>query len=181
MALEHAILVALSEQAGTGYELARRFDRSVGYFWQATHQQIYRVLNRMAEDGWVSSRHVVQSGRPDKKVYSVVDAGRAELARWLGEQAQPAQLRDDLAVKIRGAGMGDAGAVLAEVERHREHHAQRLAVYEVIERTEFPERHALTGARLHQYLTLRGGITTERGLVAWYDEVSAALRRDSAG
>ena len=39
MALEHAILVSLTERAGSGYELARRFDRSIGYFWPATHQQ----------------------------------------------------------------------------------------------------------------------------------------------
>ena len=44
MALEHAILVSLLEKPGSGYELARRFERSIGYFWTATHQQIYRTL-----------------------------------------------------------------------------------------------------------------------------------------
>ncbi|MCW2867763.1 MAG: PadR family transcriptional regulator, partial [Marmoricola sp.] len=53
MALEHALLVALSERPGTGIELARRFDRTIGFFWQATHQQIYRTLRRMEADGWV--------------------------------------------------------------------------------------------------------------------------------
>ncbi|GAA3027329.1 PadR family transcriptional regulator [Actinokineospora globicatena] len=180
MALEHAILVALSERAGTGYELARGFDRYGGDFWQATHQQIYRVLNRMADGGWVAAEHVAQTGRPDKKVYTVTDAGRVELARWLAEPAQPTHPRDDLAVKIRGASFGDPAAVLAEVERHRAHHAERLAGYEAVERREFADPAALTGHRLHQYLTLRGGITTERGLVGWYDEVRTALRRDSA-
>ena len=69
MALEHAILVSLSEQAGSGLDLTRRFDRSIGFFWTATHQQIYRVLGRMEGDGWVRSEHVSQQGRPDKKVY----------------------------------------------------------------------------------------------------------------
>ncbi|SES09638.1 PadR family transcriptional regulator [Actinokineospora terrae] len=179
MALEHAILVALSEHTGTGYELARRFDRSGGDFWQATHQQIYRVLNRMADGGWVAVEHVEQTGRPDKKVYTVTAPGQAELKRWLAEPTQPVQVRDDLAVKIRGACFGDQAAVLAEVERHRAHHAERLAGYEVVERHDFPDRDALTGHRLHEYLTLRGSITTERGLVAWYDEVRTALRRDS--
>jgi DNA-binding PadR family transcriptional regulator len=35
VALPHAILVSLCEQAGSGYELARRFDRSIGCFWAA--------------------------------------------------------------------------------------------------------------------------------------------------
>jgi DNA-binding PadR family transcriptional regulator len=85
VALPHAILVSLCEQSGSGYELARRFDRSIGYFWAATHQQIYRTLKVMEDDGRVSVTPVVQKGRPDKKVYTVSDAGRAELARWIAE------------------------------------------------------------------------------------------------
>src|ERR1700737_5316606 len=83
VALPHAILVSLCEQAGSGYELTHRFDRSIGYFWSATHQQIYRTLRTMEGDGWVSATLVVQRGRPDKKVYTVSDTGRAELARWI--------------------------------------------------------------------------------------------------
>jgi len=54
MALAHAILVSPCEQEGSGYELARRFDRSIGYFWAATHQQIYRTLRTMQDDGWAT-------------------------------------------------------------------------------------------------------------------------------
>ena len=67
MALEHAILVSLLEQPGSGYELAHRFDRSIGRFWTATHQQIYRVLKRMGADGWITAEQVAQRGRPDKR------------------------------------------------------------------------------------------------------------------
>ena len=70
MALPHAILVSLCEQAGSGYELARRFDRSIGYFWNATHQQIYRTLRVMETTGGYATT-VAQHGRPDKKVYTV--------------------------------------------------------------------------------------------------------------
>ncbi len=109
MALPHAILVSLSEQSGSGYELARRFDRSIGYFWSATHQQIYRTLRVMEDDGWVQATPVVQQGRPDKKVYTVAEAGRAELARWIAEPltGRGSSVTDnrtrDLAVKIRAA------------------------------------------------------------------------------
>ncbi|MEC9051419.1 MAG: PadR family transcriptional regulator, partial [Actinomycetota bacterium] len=73
MALEHALLVALSEQPASGLDLTKRFGRSIGFFWSATHQQIYRVLGRMDRDGWVSVEEVAQQGRPDKKVYAVTD------------------------------------------------------------------------------------------------------------
>ena len=35
MSLPHALLTALIEHPGSGLELASRFDRSIGYFWQA--------------------------------------------------------------------------------------------------------------------------------------------------
>ena len=47
MSLAHALLTSLLEQPSSGYELARRFDKSIGHFWQATHQQIYRELGRI--------------------------------------------------------------------------------------------------------------------------------------
>ncbi|TCM41691.1 PadR family transcriptional regulator [Kribbella sp. VKM Ac-2568] len=175
MALEHAILVSLTERTGSGYELARRFDRSIGYFWPATHQQIYRVLRRMDDAGWVTHTEVAQDGRPDKKVYEVSDAGRDELVRWLAEPVEPAVLRDGLGVKLRGASLGDTDAVLREVERHRGEHSVRLEVYRGIERRDFAKPSKLAGRELHQYLVLRGGIRAEESFVAWCDEVLQAL------
>jgi DNA-binding PadR family transcriptional regulator len=180
MALEHAILVSLAERAGSGYELARRFDKSIGQFWTATHQQIYRVLSRMERDGWIAATHVAQEGRPDKKVYGLTDAGHGELRAWIGTPADTEAARSDLAVKIRGAAYGDARAVAAEVRRHRELHAQRLEFYLANEKREFPSTSALKGHRLHQWLVLRGGISLERGLIDWFDEVIAALAPEGA-
>jgi DNA-binding PadR family transcriptional regulator len=177
VALEHAILVSLSERSGSGYELARRFGKSIGFFWSATHQQIYRVLKRMADQGWVHGELVGQDGRPDKKVYRVSEAGRAELSRWLAEPVAPQAIRDELMIKIRGAGFGDPDAVLADVLRHRAWHAQRLAVFQDIQRTDFPDPATLTGQSLHQYFVLRAGVRAEQGFVDWCDEVTHALRR----
>ena len=175
MALEHAILVSLSERASTGYDLARRFDRSIGQFWTATHQQVYKVLGRMEVAGWVAATHVPQEGRPDKKVYEVTDAGRTELARWIAAPAEPEVGRSELAVKIRGASYGDPDAVAAEVRRHRSVRTERLEYYLANEKREFPDPTRLHGRRLHQWLVLRGGIALERSLIDWYDDVLAAL------
>ena len=181
MALEHAILVSLSEKPSTGYDLARRFDVSIGYFWTATHQQIYRVLGAMEDGGWVSATLVPQPGRPDKKVYEPTAAGRAELAQWLGRPAEPERPRSDLAVKVRGACGGDPAGVRREVARHRGLHAERLAAYLASEERDFPQPAALEGRRLHQWLVLQGGIARERGMLGWCDLVLAALDSGSSG
>ncbi|PBC86543.1 DNA-binding transcriptional regulator, PadR family [Streptomyces sp. 2224.1] len=180
MALDHAILVSLLEKPGSGYELARRFDRSIGYFWTATHQQIYRVLKRMESDGWVDVREVPQQARPDKKEYSVAAPGRAALSGWLHEPIEPESVRHDLAVKIRGAAFDDPAALIREVERHHQAHTDRLAHYLAGERRDFtgPEAPATPDAGQElQHVVLRGGIAYERMTLAWLDDVLATLHR----
>ncbi|MFE7757493.1 PadR family transcriptional regulator [Streptomyces sp. NPDC057418] len=180
MALEHAILVSLLEQPGSGYELARRFERSIGYFWTATHQQIYRVLKRMESDGLLDVREVPQERRPDKKEYSVAPPGRDALSRWLHEPIEPESIRHDLAVKIRGAAFDDPAALVREVERHHRVHSDRLAHYLAGEFRDFTGPDAPVspdaGQEL-QHVVLRGGIAYERMTIAWLDDVLATLCR----
>ena len=184
VALPHAILVSLSEQSGSGYELARRFDRSIGFFWSATHQQIYRTLRAMEDDGWVHAAHIAQQGRPDKKVYTVADAGRDELARWIAEPltGRGSSLTDnrtrDLAVKIRAAAYGDIAALREQVRALRAERAALLDTYRGFEKRQFPDPSALSGSDLHQYLVLRGGIRAEEGAVEWLDEVMTSLKEN---
>lgn len=192
MALPHAILVSLCEQAGSGYELAHRFDRSIGYFWAATHQQIYRTLRVMERDGWVDATTVAQHGRPDKKVYTVSRQGRAELARWIAEPLDPRRpgrgsaLSDnstrDLAVKLRGAVYGSedsVSAVRAQVAALRAERVGSLDTYRALEKRTFPDPSVLRGAALHQYLVLRGGIRAEESAIDWLDDVANALQERS--
>ncbi|MEV6401151.1 PadR family transcriptional regulator [Streptomyces sp. NPDC051907] len=180
MALEHAILVSLLEKPGSGYELARRFERSIGYFWTATHQQIYRVLKRMEGDRWLDVREVAQQSRPDKREYSVAALGRTALSQWLHEPIEPESVRHDLAVKIRGAAFDDPAALILEVERHRKAHTDRLTHYLAGELRDFTGPDAPgppdAGAEL-QHVVLRGGIAYERMTVAWLDDVLATLHR----
>ena len=110
MSLAHAVLTSLLEKASSGYDLARRFDKSIGYFWHATHQQIYRELARMEAAGWIESSVPADAGNTRKKEYRVLPAGRLELNRWTQTAAQPMDLRDEFTVKLR------ADAVLGEVD-----------------------------------------------------------------
>ena len=168
MALELALLVALREPPGSGLELAKRFSRSIGFFWPATHQQIYKVLGRMEADGWVSVTPVVQSGKPDKKVYDVTPAGADVLASWLAEPSETHAMRSELAVKLRGASFGDRDAVLDVVRANLADHHVRLDHYRQLMKRDYPDDAGdLTGLELDQHLVLRGGIRLEEFWIEW--------------
>ena len=81
MSLPHAILTALLEKPSSGLELTRRFDRSIGYFWSASHQQIYRELGKLERSGLIRALPSDFPTRGRRKEYEVLAAGRTELER----------------------------------------------------------------------------------------------------
>lgn len=175
MALAHALLAALHQEPGTGYELTRRFELSMGNFWQASHQQIYRELSRMAQQGWLELQLQPQQGKPTRKVYSVTPTGLAALRDWLQQPQPPAVMRDDLLVKLY-AGAEDPAAVQAELRRHRALHADKLATYQALEAGYFASPQDLPRSERFIYLTLRAGLSYERQWLAWCDETLSALQ-----
>ena len=86
MSLAHALLTSLLEQPSSGYDLARRFDKSIGHFWQATHQQIYRELGRMEDAGWIRSEpdpDAEDLSPPSEAKVAEIDAQLEELKKKL--------------------------------------------------------------------------------------------------
>jgi len=157
MSLPHALLTALVERPCTGAELVRRFDRSIGYFWQATHQQIYRELGRLEQAGWVESEPVAE-GPGRQRAYRVLPAGRKELKRWITAQDKPVALRDALMVRLRAeAALGPSGLDQA-IRRRIEVAQMKLQDYLQIEQRDFSESMDSRERKL-QHLVLKSGIT----------------------
>jgi DNA-binding PadR family transcriptional regulator len=175
MALAHAILAALMDCPCSGYDLRKRFEGSVGFFWQASFQQIYRELGKLEEQGLVESEAVSQQGRPDKKVFVVTVAGEAFLQAWIQTPCEMAPVRDELLVKMFAGFTVPKEAILMELKAHRALHQERLAVYQQIQQTTFANPDNLSEAEQFRYLTLRNGIQFEMGWLAWCEEAIAIL------
>lgn len=83
MSLEYAILGFLNYKPMSGYDLKKMFDDSVRHFWYADQSQIYRTLNRLYEQEWVTREVIEQDNRPDRKQYAISEQGRQALQQWL--------------------------------------------------------------------------------------------------
>jgi len=81
--LAHAILAFLHFSPMTGYDLKKYFEQSVAHFWSVTQSHIYKTLDSLEKDGYVESSIIQQVGKPNRKEYSITDAGRQKLQRWL--------------------------------------------------------------------------------------------------
>ncbi|WP_372088252.1 PadR family transcriptional regulator (plasmid) [Tistrella mobilis] len=175
MSLPHALLTSLLERPCSGSELAGRFDRSIGYFWQASHQQIYRELSRLEAGGLIEALEPEASrGRP--RAYRVLPAGRAELARWVDEVSEPRPLRDELMVRLRAAAVLGTTGLAEDLRSRLQRHRDMLARYREIEARDFTPPPATQDARL-RHLVLKAGIRHESN---WIDLCVDALEILSA-
>ena len=175
MSLSHAVLTSLIEKSSSGYDLARRFDKSIGYFWHATHQQIYRELGRMEVAGWIASRVPADAGKTRKREYRVLPAGRSELVRWTALPAAPIDLRDEFMVKLRADAVLGDGDLRTELKRRIDLHQEKLAHYRAIEQRDFLTGETANRAAQIHHMILKKGILFEQGSIAWNLEMLGVL------
>jgi DNA-binding PadR family transcriptional regulator len=178
MAIAHAILVSLIDSPASGYDLGKRFESSVGFFWKATHQQIYRELTKLEEQGWISAEVISQENRPDKKLYSVTEVGKQQLINWMVQPGEPAPVKDDLLVKIFAGYIAPKETIVQELERHRQLHQERLKTYQEMEQQYFSNPQLLSQSQKFHYLTLRKGIGHETDWINWCEEAIALLKQE---
>ena len=177
MSLKYAILTSLTEREGSGIELARRFDKSIGYFWPATHQQIYRELDRLTSAELI--RELPQEDPPRRgqpRRFAVTDAGRATLEDWIGADDEPEPIRSTLAVRVRAAAVtGRTDELRSALEYHRGRRRELLEKYLAIEERDFSSVDPADVRAVLQHRVLTLGIEGERGWLAWCDETLDAV------
>ncbi|MEM9732712.1 MAG: PadR family transcriptional regulator [Pseudomonadota bacterium] len=82
-------LAILSQGDSTGYEIRKLVsDGHFSHFVDASFGSIYPALTKMEAEGLVVSKEERQDGKPNRKVYSICDAGRAAFVQALSEPAQ---------------------------------------------------------------------------------------------
>jgi DNA-binding PadR family transcriptional regulator len=169
LALGDAILACLTERPMTGYELAKTFDASIGFFWKADHQQIYRELTKLRDRGHIQGREVVQSGKPNKLVYTLTSEGRAALRHWGARPSVPPSIKDDLLVRLYALDCVDIEPLRTDLMARLEHHRDRCARFERILLKRFPDGTA-SPADTGKLLNLRLGVRHERAVTEWCEE-----------
>ncbi|MGW0083092.1 PadR family transcriptional regulator [Streptomyces sp. NPDC003393] len=185
MALRNAVMAALLEGEASGYDLAKGFDASVANFWMATPQQLYRELERMASEGLITARVVEQERRPNKRLFSLTEAGMEAVRAYVAEPpGRPTTIRDELLVKVQCADVGDIAAVRAAISERLEWATAKLARYERLRerlldgRTE--DAYFAEAERVGPYLTLLRGMAFERENIQWGEIALRRLERRAA-
>jgi PadR family transcriptional regulator, regulatory protein AphA len=177
MSLAHAILGLLADEPMTGYDLKTiAFDRSVNHFWSADQAQIYRTLDKLAEQGFVEYTLEIQPDGPNRKVYRPTNAGMVELRRWLAAPQPVPTRRDPGLIQLFFGEYIEEAQLVAVLEQKLAEHRARLALYKAIAaKPPMSEPPASRKQLLHR-LTLDCGLSTEQAAIDWLETTLQRVR-----
>jgi DNA-binding PadR family transcriptional regulator len=79
------LLGLLRSEEMHGYQLNEFIDSHLGTAVQLKKPTVYRLLNKMADDGWVTYREEQDGNRPPRRVFAITLEGEAAFQQWLRE------------------------------------------------------------------------------------------------
>ena len=177
--LKHGILGLLNYGSMTGYEIKEVFQNSLNYFWPAQTSQIYRELQTLKKNGWVTDTVIPQEGKPDKKPFAITPQGKQELLRWLSDPDEMRGVNSPLLMRTFFLGELPKEAGIAYFERVLQ---QNRALYERLdpagESVRFYQNEVSNGdAALYWQMTLEYGVMYSEMLTKWAERCIAKLRK----
>lgn len=121
MSLKYVVLGLLSQHSRYGYQLKHEAEQLLGNGAELNPGQLYPLLRKLAEQQLLEGERVEQEDRPDKRVFTLTEAGMRELNAWFDEPVPPAVGRSALFLRfvvlslVRPEGL----AAFLKEQRHR--------------------------------------------------------------
>jgi DNA-binding PadR family transcriptional regulator len=179
--LKYAILELLRRKPLTGYDIKKRFEKSLAFCWHAEHSQIYPELKKLETRGLVKSRQEIQTSRPNKRVFEITETGEAELRDWQRTPPGPLKVKDDLVLRLFAVDMMDTDEAVGILQEARRLHQERLDEYRgILERLEIEYGHlpdSEHSSLFGPYLCLSQGIKGEQSYVEWCEWAENEYRK----
>ena len=171
---EQAILGFLTWCPMSGYDIKKVIDASIGHFWNESYGQIYPILKRLADSGYVIAEGFKSSvGRPSD-IYRLTDEGRLALTDLLEQPPDPEPPRNELLLKLFFGRSLPSEVCIRHIERHREQAVSRLETYAAIDR-DIRRQHGQSPDLPYWLMTLSNGKHALRAQIAWCDETLDTL------
>lgn len=175
--IDCVILGLLSHEDLTGYEIKKRMDTSLKYFWGASYGSIYPALSDLVDRGLASKRNGAVNKR-SKIIYSITQEGRNCLKEWLKIPVAKDELRYETLLKLFFGNEGGALQAMALIDAFQEKIERELPYLIGAADT---LRNNIDDDDTHKYylLTVEFGIKTYRTYLEWCEEAKAILGEES--
>ncbi len=171
--IDCVILGLLCHEELTGYEIKKRINTTLKYFWSASYGSIYPALNDLVNRGLATKREDTKNKR-NKLIYTITDDGRKYLKEWLTLPVEKDELRYETLLKLFFGNEQGTEQALSHIEAFEEKSKNEL---QSLLEAEKNLRDCLDDDTTHKYylLTARFGIKTYHTYLEWCEEAKKFL------
>jgi len=163
--IDLVILGLLVHEDLTGYDIKKRIDGAISFFWKGSFGNIYPALSDMEKSGLVAKRRADDGGRREKILYHITDKGMELLKRWLNEEQAVNDMKYETLLKLYFGGAGCRDTALKNIMFFEEQVKKDLAVLKVYK--ENLEKVLDNKDHIFYYLTVTFGIDTYEAYLKW--------------
>ena len=171
--MDVVILGLLSHESMTGYEIKKRIDSSLSFFWSGSFGSIYPTLNQLEAEGKVTKENISSSGR-EKISYSITEEGENALKSWLEKPTEKDELRYETLLKLFFGNTSGLEGAREHIERFEEKCRTELLTLNMFAQN--LEKALDNDTHKHYYLTVKFGITTYEGYLKWCKESKEQIK-----
>ncbi|GLC32519.1 PadR family transcriptional regulator [Clostridium omnivorum] len=171
--MDQVILGLLSHESLTGYEIKKRIDTMLKYFWSGSYGSIYPTLSSLVADGFVTKNETVENGR-DKIIYTITNTGRYHLQEWLAIPVTKDELRYETLLKLFFGSVAGTKISLEHIENFEEKIKNELIVLKGAVMS--LEGILQDDAHKYYFLTALFGVKAYEAYLDWCDEAKKILK-----
>lgn len=175
MSIKFALLGFLSWRNLTGYELKKLIAESELLPWTGNSNQIYTALIQLHKEEMVHCEVFQQENLPPRKVYSLTDAGRAQLNAWLLSAPELPEAKATFLIQLAWADALSTPQLEGLLETYRSAAEGQLALCQEKLRREKDAPNRTPRERFLWQMALRNRIRAWETEVAWAQEVQCGL------
>ncbi len=100
MDIQSVLLGFLMRSSMTGYDLKKAFSISFAFFSGLSYGSIYPALKRLENQGLVTKQVEIQDGAPNRKIYTITEAGRKAFLKSLRSPLPPMQPKNAFLMRL---------------------------------------------------------------------------------
>ena len=171
--IDLVILGLLYHEDLTGYDIKKRIDGAIGFFWKGSFGNIYPALSAMEDADLIKKAGSRNKGGRERIPYHITAKGTETLSRWLSEDRVVNELKYETLLKLYFGGAAGREISVRNIESFEEDVKRSLALLymykENLEKVMSDEDH------IFYYLTVIFGIDTYEAYLKWCKKAKKLL------
>ena len=171
--IDMVILGLLNHEELTGYDIKKRIDGAISFFWNGSFGNIYPALKDLEARKLITKKESSSGGR-EKIVYKITRSGAKALGEWLKDEQATNELKYETLLKLFFGAAQNKEVTINNIDAFEKKIKADLMLLKNYEKT--LQKSLDTEDHLYYYLTITFGIESYEAYLKWCKKAKKLLK-----